>query len=157
MSIHLLPSVLLLGTGAVLLVVAAVLFARGVRQRRIAEGFRERAVETQAEVVGLEVKDVGLGSSPDTRYFLRVRFAPAGGAPVEAETLTDAPYPPPRVGDGVAVAYDPEHPARVDLVATERTAEGAGRTSFLLAWLVLGVALATPTAWLVLVLVVWTS
>ena len=157
MTVHPVPSLILLGTGGVLLVLAAVLFARGLRQRRIAEGFRERAVETRAEVVGLEVKDVGLGSSPDTRYFLRVRFAPAGGTPIEAETLTDAPYPPPRVGDGVAVAYDPEHPERVDLVATERTVEGAGRTSFLLAWLTLAVALATPAAWLVLVLVVWTS
>lgn len=157
MSVHPLPSALLLGSGAVLLVVAAVLFARGVRQRRIAEGFLERAVETEAEVVGIEAKDVALGSEPDTRWFLRVRFTPTGGVPVEAETLTDAPYPPPRVGDLVSVSYDPEHPRRVDLVATEHTAEGAGRTSFLLAWLTLGVALATPAAWLVLVLVVWTS
>lgn len=157
MSVHPVPSVLLLGTGAVLLVVAAVLFARGLRQRRLAEGFRDRAVQTVAEVVGLEAKDVGLGSAPDTRYFLRVRFTPAQGDKVEAETLTDAPYPPPRVGERVAVAYDPENPRRVDLVATEGTAEGAGRTSFLLAWLILAVALATPLAWLVLVLVVWTS
>jgi hypothetical protein len=57
-SIHPVPSLLLLGTGAVLLVVAGVLFARGVRQRRLAEGFRARAVETQAEVIGLEAKDV---------------------------------------------------------------------------------------------------
>lgn len=157
MSVHPVPSLLLLGTGAVLLVVAGLLFARGLRQRRLAEGFRDRAVETEAEVVGLEAKDVSLGSSPDTRYFLRVRFTPAQGESVEAETLTDAPYPPPRVGDRVAVAYDPEHPRRVDLLATEATAEGAGRTSFLLAWLTLAVALATPAAWLVLVFVVWTS
>lgn len=157
MSVHPVPSVLLLGTGAVLLVVAAVLFARGVRQRRVAEGFRGRAVEVEAEVVGIEAKDVGIGSAPDTRYFLRVRFTPAGGEPVETETMTDAPYPPPRVGETVLVAYDPENPRRADLVATERTVEGAGRTSFLLAWLTLAVALATPAAWLVLVLVVWTS
>jgi len=156
-TVHPVPSLILLGTGGVLLVLAAVLFARGLRQRRIAEGFRDRAMETEGEVVGLAAKDVGLGTSPDTRYFLRVRFTPADGSPVEAETLTDAPYPPPRVGDRVAVAYDPEHPRRVDLVATEDTAEGAGRTSFLLAWLTLGAALATPAAWLVLVLVVWTS
>ena len=161
MTVHPVPSLILLGTGALLLVLAAALFARGLRQRRVAEGFRDRAVETEAEVVGLAAKDVGLGSSPDTRYFLRVRFTtnPGGGEgeDVEAETLTDAPYPPPRVGDRVAVAYDPEHPRRVDLVATEDTAEGAGRTAFLLAWLTLGAALAMPAAWLVLVLVVWTS
>lgn len=157
MSVHPVPTLLLLGTGAVLLVAAAVLFARGLRERRLAEGFRDRAVETDAEVVGLEAKDVGFGSEPDTRYFLRVRFAPAGGEPIETETLTDAPYPPPRVGEHVAVAYDPEHPGRADLVATESTVEGAGRTSFLLAWLALAVGLATPVAWLVLAVVVWTS
>jgi hypothetical protein len=156
-SVHPVPSLLLLGAGAVLLVVAAVLFGRGIRQRRVAEGFRDRAVEVQAEVVGLEAKDVSIGSAPDTRYFLRVRFTPAGGDPVETETMTDAPYPPPRVGEPVAVAYDPEHPRRADLVATERTVDGVGRTSFLLGWLTLAVALATPAAWLVLVFVVWTS
>jgi hypothetical protein len=156
-TIHVVPSVVLLGVGAVLLVVATVLFLRGLHQRRVAAGFRERAVEAPAEVVGIEAKDVSLAGEPDTRYFLTVRFTPAGGSPVEMETLTDAPYPPPRVGERVAVAYDPEHPGRADLAATARTAEGAGRTSFVLAWLTLSVALATPTAWLVLVLVVWTS
>jgi hypothetical protein len=157
MTVHVVPSVILLGLGAVLLLLAAALLLRGVHQRRLAEGFRERAVGTDAEVVGIEAKDVGIGGEPDTRYFLTVRFTPQGGEPVQTETLTDAPYPPPRVGESVAVAYDPQRPRRVDLVATARTAEGAGRTSFLLGWLTLSVALATPTAWLVLVFVVWTS
>ena len=46
---------------------------------------------------------------------------------------------------------------RVDLVRRANRADGVGRTSFLMGWLVLSVALATPMAWLVLVLVVWTS
>jgi hypothetical protein len=156
-TVHVVPSVVLLGVGAVLLVLAAVLFLRGLGQRRVAAGFRERAVQVRAEVAAIEAKDVSLVGEPDTRYFLTVRFTPAGGPPVETETLTDAPYPPPRVGDRVAVAYDPQHPDRADLVATAPSAEGAGRTSFVLAWLTLSVALATPTAWLVLVFVIWTS
>ena len=106
----------------------------------------------------LEAKDLSLGAEPDTRYFPRVSFVPEGATvAVEAQTLTDVPSPPPRVGDPIEVAYDPEHPGHVDVLATEGAAEGAGRTFFLLGSLVPLVALGVAAAWLVLVLVVWTS
>jgi hypothetical protein len=156
-TIHVVPSILLLGLGLVLFVVAAVLFLRGLRQRRIAVGFLDRAVATSAEVVQVEAKDVAFGGEPDTRYYPRVRFALADGRTVEAESMTDSAIPPPHVGETVDVLYDPERPERVDLVRRADRIDGVGRTSFLMGWLVLSVALATPMAWLVLVLVVWTS
>ena len=107
----------------------AALFLKGVRVRRAAETFRNRAVEITATVVGLEAKDISLGSAPDTRYFAMVRFVPQGAQePVEALTLTDVPAPPPRVDEEIRVVYDPERPERVDVVATADDVEGAGRT-----------------------------
>jgi hypothetical protein len=156
-TIHVVPSILLLGVGVVLAVVAAGLFLRGLRQRRIAAGFLDRAVAATAEVVQVEAKDIAFGSEPDTRYYPRVRFVTADGRTVEAESMTDSALPPPRVGQAVDVLYDPERPERVDLVRRANRIDGVGRTSFLMGWLVLSVALATPTAWLVLVRVVWTS
>jgi len=157
-KIHYVPTLLLLGSAVLLLLVAAGLFLKGRSVRRTAESFRGRAVTTQATVVALEAKDLSLGAEPDTRYFPRVAFTPAGATEaVEAQTLTDVPSPPPRVGDTVAVAYDPERPDRVDVAATAGAAEGAGRTWFVLGSLVAVLALGVAAAWLVLVLVVWTS
>ncbi|HEU5038036.1 MAG TPA: DUF3592 domain-containing protein [Nocardioides sp.] len=158
MRIHYVPTVLLLGSAVVVLLVAAGLLLKGRAVRRTAEEFRDRAVTTTATVVGLDAKDLSLGTEPDTRYFARVRFLPAGASePVEALTLTDVPPPPPRVGEDLEVAYDPEHPDRVDVVATEGQAEGAGRTWFVLAALTALVAVGIAAAWLVLVFVVWTA
>jgi uncharacterized protein DUF3592 len=158
MRIHTVPTVILLGAGVVLLLVAGALFLKGVGVRRSAERFRSRAVEVTATVVGLEAKDIGLGSEPDTRYFPRVTFVPEGATePVEAQTLTDIPAPPPRVGEEIRVAYDPDRPDRVDVVVTEGTVEGAGRTWNVMAALVLIVALSMPVAWLILSFVVWTA
>ena len=158
MRIHYVPTVLLLASAVAVLLVALGLLLRGRSVRRTAEGFRDRAVTTSATVTALEAKDLSLGTEPDTRYFARVSFVPAGAAdPVEALTLTDLPTPPPRVGDEIEVAYDPEHPERVDVAATEGRAEGAGRTWFVLASLLGLVAVGIAAAWLVLVFVVWTS
>jgi hypothetical protein len=156
-TVHVVPSILLLGVGVVLALVAAGLFLRGLRQRRIAVAFLDRAVASTAEVVEVEAKDVAFGGEPDTRYYPRVRFAAADGSTVEAESMTDSALPPPHVGEIVEVLYDPVRPERVDLVRRANRIDGVGRTSFLMGWLVLSVALATPMAWLVLVLVVWTS
>lgn len=158
MRIHYVPTVLLLGSALVLLLVAGGLLLKGQAVRRTAQRFRARAVAVRATVVGLEAKDLSLGSEPDTRYFPRVSFVPDGAAgPVEAQTLTDVPAPPPRVGDELDVAYDPERPERVDVAATQGGVEGAGRTWFVLGYGVLLLALGVAAAWLVLVLVVWTS
>lgn len=158
MRIHFVPTLLLLGAGVVLLLLAGVLFLKGVSVRRSAERFRSRAIEMTATVVGLEAKDIGLGSEPDTRYFPRVTFVPEGAQePVEAQTLTDVPSPPPRVGEEIRIAYDPERPERVDAVVTEGNVEGAGRTWNVMATLVLLVALSMPVAWLILSFVVWTA
>lgn len=158
MTIHYVPTVLLLGSAVVVLVVAAALLLRGRSVRRTAESFRGRAVTTTATVTALEAKDLSFGAEPDTRYFPRVSFVPEGAAePVEAQTLTDVPSPPPRVGEEIEVAYDPDRPDRVDVVATEADVEGAGRTWFVLGSLVALVGLGIAAAWVVLVLIVWTS
>lgn len=158
MSIHPVPTVLLLGAAVLLLLLGVGLLLRGRLVRRTAASFRDRAVPVVATVVGLEAKDLSLAAEPDTRYFPRVTFRPEGAAAdIEAQTLTDVPAPPPRVGDRLEVVYDPEHPDRVDVAATEATVDGAGRTWTLLARLVLLVAVGIAVAWLVLVLVVWTS
>ena len=157
MKIHYVPTVLLLGSAVLLLLVAGGLLLKGRAVRRTARSFRSRAVTVTATVVGLEAKDLSLGSEPDTRYFARVSFVPEGTAePVEAQTLTDVPAPPPGVGEKIEVAYDPERPSRVDVAATQDAAEGAGRTWFLLSALTALVAGGVAAAWLVLVIVVWT-
>lgn len=158
MKIHYVPTVLLLGSALIVLVVAAVLVLKGRSVRRTAETFRSRAVTTTATVTALEAKDLSFGAEPDTRYFPMVSFTPEGAAePVEALTLTDVPAPPPRVGEEIQVAYDPQRPDRVDVASTEGHVEGAGRTYFVLGSLVALVGLGIAAAWLVLVLVVWTS
>jgi hypothetical protein len=158
MKIHYVPTVLLLGSAVLILLLGAGLLLKGRAVRRTAEGFRSRAVAVTATVVALEAKDLSFGAEPDTRYFPRVSFVPDGATEaVEAQTLTDVPSPPPRVGDPLEVAYDPERPDRVDVVRTEGDAEGAGRTYVVLGSLVLLVALGVAAGWLLLVLVVWTS
>ena len=158
MKIHYVPTVLLLTSTVVIAVVGVVLLLKGRSVRRTAERFRERAVPVSATVVELQAKDLSIRAEPDTRYFALVRYLPDGAdEPVEAVTLTDLPSPPPRVGEQIDVAYDPEHPRWVDVVATERTVEGAGRTWLVLGTLVVLLALGVAAGWLVLVLVVWTS
>ena len=158
MKIHYVPTILLLTSTALILVVGVVLVLTGRGVRRTAERFRDRAVPVTATVVELQAKDLSIRAEPDTRYFALVRYLPEGAAePVEAVTLTDVPPPPPRVGDEIEVAYDPEHPERVDVVATERSVEGAGRTWLVLGYLVLLLALGVAAGWLVLAFVVWTS
>lgn len=158
MRIHYVPTVLLLGSAAVVLLIAVALLLKGRAVRRTAEAFRDRAVSATATVTELEAKDLSFGAEPDTRYFPRVRFVPDGAAEaVEAVTLTDVPAPPPRVGEEIEVSYDPHRPDRVDVAATEGGAEGAGRTWFVLGSLVALVAVGIAAAWLTLVLIVWTS
>ena len=158
MKIHYVPTVLLLGSAVLILLLGVVLMIKGRAVRHRAEGFRSRAVPVTGTVVELQAKDLSFGAEPDTRYFALVRYLPAGAdEPVEALTLTDVPEPPPRVGDEIEVAYDPEHLDRVDAVATERTAEGAGRSWFMLGALTMVVAAGVAAAWLLLVVIVWTS
>jgi hypothetical protein len=158
MRIHYVPTVLLLGTAVLILLVAVGLLLKGRSVRRTAASFRSRAVTVTGTVTALEAKDLSFGAEPDTRYFPRVSFVPEGATEaVEAQTLTDVPAPPPGVGEQIEVAYDPQRPDRVDVVVTEGHVEGAGRTWFVLGSLVALVAVGVAAAWLVLVLVVWTS
>nr|WP_281386035.1 DUF3592 domain-containing protein [Nocardioides luti] len=146
-----------MGAGAVFLLGAGLLFLRGLRQRRFAAGFRASAVEVLAEVLSLEAKDVSLTTNPETLYFPVVSFTTAEGRAVTAECLTGVPAPPPPVGQQVAVRYDPQHPERVEVLDDAEGPVSAALTSFLLARVLLGLAVAMPLAWLVLVFVVWTS
>ena len=158
MKIHYVPTVLLVGSSLLILVVGVVLMLKGRAVRSSAEGFLDRGVPVIGEVVELQAKDLSFGREPDTRYFALVRYVPEGATePIEAVTLTDLPAPPPRVGEKLEVVYDPKRPERVDATATERSAEGAGRTWFVVGALTLLAAVGVAAAWLVLVFVVWTS
>jgi len=130
---------------------------------RVDGGSPEETVETEAEVIGLTAKDVSAAGEPATLYFPTVRFRPRdrvdGGVPnepVEAECLVGIEPPPPHVGDTVAIRYDPDHPRRVTLAGTGHP-EAAGLTAFVVAKVLLALALAMPIAWGVLVLVVWST
>jgi len=154
-KIHYVPTLLQLGSTVALLLLAGGLLLKARAVRRTARSFRSRAVPVAATVVGLEAKDLGLGSEPDTRYFPRVSFVPEGATePIEAQTLTDVPSPPPRVGDEIEVAYDPERPTRVDVAATQDAAEGAGRSWLPISALVAVVAVGVAAAWLLLEILV---
>lgn len=158
MKIHYVPTALLVGSAVLIALVGLVLMLKGRAVRRSATGFHERAVPVTATVVELQAKDLSLRSEPDTRYFALVSYVPEGQTEaIEAVTLTQVPDPPPRVGAEIEVAYDPERPERVDVVATEDGAEGAGRTWILLGRLTLLLALGVAAGWLVLVIVVWSS
>ena len=158
MRIHYVPTVLLLGSAVVILLLALGLAVKGRTVRRAAAAFDERAVTVTATVVEMEAKDLSLSGEPDTRYFPVVTFTPQGASElVQAQTLTDVPAPPPRVGERIEVAYDPQQPERVDVASTARDVEGAGRTWFLMAKLVALAGVGVAAAWLLLVFVVWTS
>lgn len=158
MKIHYVPTLLLLGTTLLLVLLAVGLLLKGRAVRRAATRFRSRAVAVSATVVGIEAKDLSLGSNPDTRYFPVVSFVPEGATePVEALTLTDVPAPPPGVGDPLDVVYDPDRPERVDAQVTQGSAEGAGRTWFVLALLAGVAAAGVAAAWLLMAFVVWTA
>ena len=125
-KIHYVPTVLLLGSAVLILLVGVGLLLKG-RGRTAYRRELPRAARspTTATVVALEAKDLSLGAEPDTRYFPRVSFVPEGATDaVEAQTLTDVPSPPPRVGEQIEVAYDPERPDRVDVAATEGDRRG---------------------------------
>ena len=148
------PTVALAVLAGLFLVVAAAMGWRGLGQRRTAARVAERAVTATAEVLELSAKDVSVAGEPTTLYYPTVRFTPEGGEPVEAECLTGVEPPPPHAGDRVEVRYDPQRPAHVELADTDPTAS-AGRTSFVVARLLVLVALALPVAWLLLALLVW--
>ena len=78
MKIHYVPTVLLLGSAVLILLLSLGLMLTGRVVRRSAESFRSRAVTVTATVVELEAKDLSLKAAPDTRYFPRVRYQVAG-------------------------------------------------------------------------------
>ncbi|HTW18497.1 MAG TPA: DUF3592 domain-containing protein [Nocardioides sp.] len=154
MNVHLGPSLILLVGALVLLAAASAMAARGLRQRRRAVQLDARAVQTTAAVLELSAKDVSVAGEPTTLYYPTVRFTPEGGEPVEAECLSGVQPPPPHVGDAVEVRYDPEHPTDVELAGVDPRVS-AGRSSFVVARVLLAVAAALPVAWLLLALLVW--
>ena len=79
---------------------------------------------------------------------MKIHFVPT----LDAKDLSLGANP-----DQIEVAYDPERPDRVDVAATEEELAGAGRTWFVPGALVSLVALAVAAAWLLLVIIVWTS
>jgi len=153
-SVHTGASIALLVGTVVLLLGAAAMGLRGLRQRRTAVQVADRAVTAAAEVVELSAKDVSVAGDPTTLYYPVVRFTPEGGEAVEAECLTGVEPPPPHAGDTVEVRYDPQSPGHVELAGTDPLAS-AGRSSFVVARVLATVAVGLPVAWLLLALLVW--
>lgn len=154
MTVHAGPTIALAVLAGLFLVAAAAMASRGLGQRRTAEQVAQRAVGATAEVLELSAKDVSVAGDPTTLYYPTVRFTPEGGEPVEAECLTGVLPPPPHAGDTVEVRYDPQRPERVELADADPAAS-AGRASFVVARVLVSVALALPVAWLLLALLVW--
>ncbi len=105
-------SVVMLGAAGVALVLSVVLALRGVRERKAADSFTERAVVTTADVLETRPKDVAMSGEPVTIYFHLVRYD-VDGEPVTAETMSGMEPPIPHVGERVEVRYDSAHPRRV--------------------------------------------
>lgn len=142
--------ILMLGAAGLALVVSVLLALRGARQRRIAARFAEAAVAGTAEVLEARPKDVAVAGEPTTIYFHLVRVALPDGSTTTAETMAGTQPPVPRVGERVAVRYDPDHPERVVLADVDHTS-GAGATELGLARVMLGLAVSLPVAWALIV------
>lgn len=145
-------SVVMLGAAGLALVVSVLLALRGVRERRAAAGFAERALVATAEVLEARAKDVAVAGEPVTIYFHLVRFEVPGSGAVTAETMAGMEPPIPRVGERVEVRYDPSRPEHVVLDRVDH-ALGAGSTAFALARVMLGLAVSLPVAWALIVLI----
>jgi hypothetical protein len=143
-------SIVMLGAAGLALVVSVLLALRGARERRLARHFEARAVAGTAEVVEARPKDVAVAGEPATIYFHLVRLALPDGSTTTAETMAGTQPPVPRVGERVAVRYDPEHPERVVLADVDHTS-GAGATALGLARVMLGLAVSLPVAWALIV------
>lgn len=142
--------ILMLGAAGLALVVSVLLALRGARERRIAAQFAQHAVSGTAEVLEARPKDVAVGGEPATIYFHLVRLALPDGTTTTAETMAGTQPPVPRVGERVAVRYDPGHPDRVVLADVDHTS-GAGATALGLARVMLGLAVSLPVAWALIV------
>jgi len=144
-------SILRLGAAGLALVVSVLLALRGARERRIAAHFAEHAVAGTAEVLEARPKDVAVAGEPATIYFHLVRLALPDGTTTTAETMAGTEPPVPRVGERVAVRYDPAHPERVVLADVDHIGYGAGATELGLARVMLGLAVSLPVAWALIV------
>lgn len=144
--------VLMLGTAGAALVVSVLLALRGLRERRLAADFGQRAVATTGEVLEARPKDVAVAGEPVTIYFHEVRFELPDGGTVTAETMAGTEPPIPRVGERVELRYDPDHPQRVVLDGVDHTL-GAGATALALSRVMLGLALSLPVAWALIALI----
>lgn len=156
MSLHPAVTSSLLGSAVACAVLGGWALLVGVRRRRVATAFLDRARETEAELVELRAKDLSLRAEPETVYFAVVRFVLPDGEVVEAECVNGSTAAPGVVGDRVAVRYDPEESHRVSFVSGEDEAEGAGSTAFVVGRGLLALAVALPVAWAVLEIVLRT-
>lgn len=142
----------MLGAAGVALVLSLLLALRGLRERRHAADFGDRAVTTTGEVLEAHPKDVALAGEPVTIYFHEVRYEVPERGTVTAETMAGTVPPIPRVGDRVELRFDPAHPERVVLDGVDHTL-GAGATALGLARVMLGLAVSLPVAWALIVLI----
>ena len=144
-------SVVMLGAAGVALALSVVLGLRGLRERRAADSFAERAVVTVADVLETRPKDVAMSGEPVTVYFHLVRYE-VDGQTLTSETLSGMEPPIPHVGERVEVRYDSAHPGRVVLDQVDHRM-GAGATALGLARVMLGAAVSLPVAWALIVLI----
>jgi len=127
---------------------------RGGQRVRGAKEFSRSAQVANAEITDLRLRYPRHNRDHNDGWWVPVlRFSLPDGRVVEAEAMAGSNPPPGRVGEQVAVQYDPGDPARVHL------ARGAARPRSLgTIWMVVGTALCLVglvvlAGWAVLVLV----
>ena len=97
-----------LGSGAFLLAAFSGWMLTSPKYRRLLKRGRDAAATV------LEIRDTGVTLNKNPYVRLRLRVLPPDGAPYEAETRAlVSRVSIPRVGDTVAVKYDPEKPGDV--------------------------------------------
>lgn len=112
---------LILGVPVFILIGAVAFVVNGRRRVRRAAAFTRRSVVTTAEVIGLDLRPTYRISTDNldthgSHWFPTVRFLLPDGQQLEAETVVgSAPLPPAKVGERVAVRYDPRNPTHVHL------------------------------------------
>ena len=98
----------------------------GVRGRRAARAFEQRAEETYGFVTEVRWRTVGRRPPRQLLAFPVLSFTTRDGRPVEAEAAFGTQPPRAKEGDQVTVLYDPADPTRPRLsgTGTEKTLYG---------------------------------
>jgi hypothetical protein len=108
---------ILLVVGGLFAALGSGFFAVGVRTRRSARRFKERAVRVPGLVVDLEFhRGHRTAGDVSSGYWVpRLRFTTVDGRPVEMLAMYGSVPAPARPGEQVMVLYDPEQPTKAQV------------------------------------------